>query len=195
MVKQARAVRTRAALVHAAAEQFAQGGYERTSLARISRAADISMGALSFHFASKAELAEAVHEGGRELVEAALDKLGSEPGSALRAVVRLTLELTRLIDKEPLVRSAVRLARERQAFEEWSEIWLPTVRELLAKASRDGELREGALPDDVTRLVEYLTAGSEAQLNASKEVRDATESLERVWRLALAGVSATDEAV
>lgn len=195
MVKQERAVRTRAALVRAAAEQFAQDGYERTSLARISRAANISMGALSFHFASKAELAEAVCGGGRERVAAALDRLGGEQGSALRAVVRLTLELTRLIEKEPLVRSAVRLARERQAFDEWSEIWLPTVHELLARAARDGELREGALPDDVTRLVEYLTAGSEAQLNASMEVRDATESLERVWRLALAGVSALDEAI
>lgn len=59
MTKQDRAVRTRLALIRSAAEQFEARGYVRASLAEISAGAGVSSGALHFHFANKAAVAEA----------------------------------------------------------------------------------------------------------------------------------------
>ncbi|MFE6134365.1 TetR family transcriptional regulator, partial [Streptomyces sp. NPDC056437] len=60
MKQQERAVRTRRALVHSAAEAFQQHGYVQARLAQISADAGVSPGALHFHFENKAALARAV---------------------------------------------------------------------------------------------------------------------------------------
>lgn len=53
-------MRTRDALIEAAAELFDRDGYEVTSLAAVTARAQVSAGALYFHFATKADLAAAV---------------------------------------------------------------------------------------------------------------------------------------
>ncbi|MFF0560938.1 TetR family transcriptional regulator [Streptomyces sp. NPDC004266] len=197
MVKQERAVRTRAGLVRSAAAEFDRDGYAGTSLSRISKAAGVSIGAVTFHFASKADLAEAVREEGHAVTQAALKRVTEERTSALRAVVDLTVELARLMEREVLVRASVRLARELAEGASWSGIWLPTVRDLLDEAHRAGQLRDGAPPEDVTTLVEYLAGGAETSLRGRPGAEGGPEGpvdqLNRVWRVALAGVSATGD--
>ncbi|MGW1776696.1 TetR family transcriptional regulator [Streptomyces sp. NPDC002104] len=187
-------MRTRNALIRAAAVEFDNAGYDGTSLARISTAAGMSIGAVTFHFPSKRELADAVQEEGRTVTQAALTGVVSESLPALRMVVDLTLELARLMEQEPAVRSAIRLSRERPGTASWSDTWLPTVQELLDQAYKSGQLRESALPADVTTLVEHLTSGAEAYLRSrigtEVEFESAVAQLKRVWHLALAGVSA-----
>ncbi|MER5570620.1 TetR/AcrR family transcriptional regulator [Streptomyces goshikiensis] len=197
MVKQERAVRTRTALVRAAAAEFDRDGYHGTSLSQISKVAKISIGAVTFHFPSKNELADAVFEEGRAVTVAALEQMASAPVPALRAVVDLSLELTRLMEEETAVRSAIRLSRERPGTESWSDLWLPTVRQLLDRAYENGQLRDDALPGDVTALVEHLLGGAETYLRRRTGTELAYESavgqLKRLWHLALVGVSATGE--
>ena len=194
MVKQERAVRTRQALMKAAAAEFDRHGYDGTSLSAISKAAGLSIGAVTFHFPTKVHLADAVQEEGRSVTVAALERLAAEPMTPLRMVIDLTLELTRLMEQEPAVRSTIRLSRERSAAVSWSDSWLPTVRSLLDRAYESGQLHTDALPADVTTLVEHLTSGAEAYLRSRMGSDPAFESavaqLKRVWRLALAGVSA-----
>jgi AcrR family transcriptional regulator len=196
--QQGRAARTRAVLVEAAASHFDREGYEGTSLARVCGTAGISLGALTFHFPTKAELADAVMDEGRALTQAALLEVSTRPGTALGKVVELTLELTRLLEVETPVRCAVRLARERPGTGGWSDIWLPVVKQLLDQAYSNGQLRGGARPAEVTMLVEYLTAGAEAFLRGRPGPAAASGSgvaqLESVWRLALSGVGVPEEA-
>ncbi|MEU5090375.1 TetR/AcrR family transcriptional regulator [Streptomyces sp. NPDC021356] len=193
MVKQERAMRTRAALVKAAAAEFDRAGYEGTSLSRISKSVGVSIGAVTFHFASKSELADAVQEAGRSVTRTAVEGVGAGSRSALRVVVDLTLVLARLMEREPSVRAAIRLSRERPDAVPWSEVWLPTVRMLLDEAYETGQLRAAALPADVTTLVEYLTSGAEAYLRSRMSSDVAFESavaqLKRLWHVALAGVA------
>ncbi|WP_208648031.1 TetR/AcrR family transcriptional regulator [Streptomyces tirandamycinicus] len=187
-------MRTRQALVDAAAEEFDRYGYDGTSLSRISAVAGMSIGAVTFHFPSKVDLADAVQQEGRSVTLGALDLLTAEPAPPLRMVVDLTLELARLMEQEPSVRSAIRLSRERPGTDAWSTAWLPTVRRLLDRAYECGQLRTDALPADVTTLVEHLTNGAEAYLRSRTGSDPAFESavaqLKRVWHLALVGVSA-----
>ncbi|TJZ52219.1 TetR/AcrR family transcriptional regulator [Streptomyces piniterrae] len=181
-------------MVKAAALEFDRAGYDGTSLARISAAAGMSIGAVTFHFPSKRELADAVREQGRSVTLAALENLATDPLPALGRVVDLTLELARLMEQEPSVRSTIRLGRDHPGMGSWSDVWLPTVRKLLDRAQENGQLREDAPLSDVITLVEYLTSGSEAYLRSriGSEVafESAVAQLNRVWRLALAGVSA-----
>ena len=60
MAEQERAVRTRERLIGSAAETFCREGFAVASLSVISAQAGVSSGALHFHFAGKAALADAV---------------------------------------------------------------------------------------------------------------------------------------
>ncbi|MFI5621318.1 TetR family transcriptional regulator [Streptomyces sp. NPDC051567] len=191
-------MRTRTTLIRAAAAEFDRDGYDGTSLAQISKVAQISIGAVTFHFPSKAELADAVLAEGNAVTLAAMEKVLSASLPALCTVVDLSLELARLMEQETVVRSAIRLSRERHGCTSWSDLWLPTVRRLLDQAHEDGQLRDDALPADVTTLVEHLLGGAETYLRCRMCTEVAYEGavgqLKRLWHLALVGVSATDRA-
>ncbi|CAL9623357.1 A-factor receptor protein [Streptomyces sp. enrichment culture] len=193
---QERAVRTRRLLLQAAAAEFADNGYEGTSFARICALAGISMGALTFHFPTKGRLAEAVHEQGCDAAGAAVEQVFSQQGSALRGVVEATLCLARLLEKEPLVRAAARLARELPGSADgWCRVWHPTVCRLLHRAAATGELRPDADREVVLQLVAHLVAGTEWYVRARSSWPDGTtgtadEQLARIWQLALPAIAA-----
>ncbi|MCJ0871903.1 ScbR family autoregulator-binding transcription factor [Streptomyces sp. AP-93] len=199
MAKQERATRTREALVRAAASAFDRAGYEATTLARIIQSAGLSMGALTFHFRSKEELADAVHAQGECAVRAAVERAAASGEPPLRAAVCLTLEIARLLEEDTAVRAAARLARERaDGSDSWSSLWLPLVERLLARATEtEGELRPGSDPGAVLTLVAYLVAGAEAdsrvRATTPGEQGDCAERrLGRIWDAVLPGISGTD---
>ncbi|MFJ8621266.1 ScbR family autoregulator-binding transcription factor [Kitasatospora sp. NPDC093550] len=60
MALQERAIRTRRAILVAAAEVFAEVGYEAATISEILHRSKVAKGSLYFHYGSKAELAQAV---------------------------------------------------------------------------------------------------------------------------------------
>ncbi|MWA08075.1 TetR/AcrR family transcriptional regulator [Streptomyces sp. BA2] len=200
MVSQQRALRTRRALVRAAAEQIDRHGYDGASLQRVSRGAGISMGALTFHFPTKDKLADALQERGRSMTQAAVRQALAVPASPLRRARALVLALARLLEKDTEVRAAARLARERSSTEaDWTANWLPHLRELLDQAHADGQLRAEADPETVTVMAGYLIAGVDAHLRHLAHTpapdaphTDAVGQLARVWDLILHGVCAVE---
>ncbi|MGW5940595.1 ScbR family autoregulator-binding transcription factor [Streptomyces celluloflavus] len=194
MVRQERAARTRAALVRAAAEEIDRRGYDGTSLNKVISAAGISMGALTFHFSTKSDLADEVQSQGSHAARTVADHVTAGSGPALQAVIDLTLELARLLEEDPVVRSAARLARERPGSPAWSAAWLPAVHSLLAQAQRDGQLHPAVLPETIAALVVHLVAGTETYARARSVATDtarasAVVQLGRIWQLALSGIS------
>ncbi|MFD7257578.1 TetR family transcriptional regulator [Streptomyces sp. NPDC059874] len=191
MVRQERAARTREALLRAAATAFDHAGYEATTLARVSKAAGISIGALTFHFPSKDALADAVQERGGSAVRAAADRAGACLERPLRAAIALTVEIAGMLEGDATVRAAARLARERvDTTAGWSSLWLPTVDRLLARAA--DELRPGADRKTVLALVTYLVTGAEAYARGRAESPgDQGDSAERqlagIWEVVLPG--------
>ncbi|MFC7310325.1 TetR family transcriptional regulator [Streptomyces monticola] len=193
MVKQQRAARTREALVQAAATAFDCVGYEAASLAQVSKSAGISMGALTFHFPTKDQLAEAVQARGACVTRSAAEKITAEQGRPLRSAIDLTLEVARLLDEDVAVRAAARLTREcPQAATPWTSVWLPAIEALLCRASTD-ELRPGADPQTVLTLTTHLITGTESYIRRCATLPEQRESaqdqLERVWRVVLPGIS------
>ncbi|MFE2726982.1 TetR family transcriptional regulator [Kitasatospora sp. NPDC059327] len=206
-MKQERAQHTRRALLRAAAGEFDQHGYAGTSLSRVSRAAGVTMGALTFHFPTKASLADAVRADAVALTRAAVgaaaggeggrsagggtparDGPGSaDPGCGTGEVARLTDVLTRLLQDEPSVSAAARLAWEQPgSADNWYASWIPVLRGHLARqpsgvppqradgpdpdahgadgpGPREREARAAAADaQDLEVLVHCLVVGSEA---------------------------------
>ncbi|AWW37019.1 ScbR family autoregulator-binding transcription factor [Streptomyces cadmiisoli] len=130
MARQLRAEQTRATIITAAADLFDRHGYESTSLSDIVEHAEVTKGALYFHFAAKEDLAHAI----MELQSQALRRLAREVDgwdcSSLEALMRITFGLTRLTVEGPVARAGLRLATGGvgvrpplpHPFTEWREI-------------------------------------------------------------------------
>ncbi|MFB6825774.1 TetR family transcriptional regulator [Streptomyces virginiae] len=196
MTRQLRAVRTRQALVNAAATEFDRSGYTGAALNRVCRAAGITMGALTFHFSTKGELAAAVQAKGQTVTRAALGALPSGPAPALHRAIDMTLELARLLEEEPAVRSAARLSRELPDGElAWMNSWVAAVQDLFSQAYRDGQLHAAVRPEDLAMLSRFLILGAEYRARAASEQNGeqprepgTVEEIRQMWDIIQRGI-------
>ncbi|MFB8030350.1 TetR family transcriptional regulator [Streptomyces sp. NPDC056465] len=181
MVKQVRAERTRQALIAAAAVEFDRQGYAGTSLSAVHRACGMTMGALSFHFPTKAELARAVFHEAEDITREALARISPCP---VPPVAEFTLTLATLLDEEASVRATARLTHEQAVPSLWPTLWRTALQDLMAPArERPGP---GPEPDRLELLAVYLTAGAEAALRAGRTGAEVRAQLECLWSLVLA---------
>ncbi|MFJ1876933.1 TetR family transcriptional regulator [Streptomyces chartreusis] len=189
---QARAARTRQALLRAAALEFDRHGYTATSMTQVCKVAGITTGALTFHFGTKGELADAVQDHGCQTIRAAVDRVKTAPRPALDLMVDLTICLARLLEDDACVRCAARLTRERPgAAPGWMACWLPTIRELAHRAQRSGQLSAGTPPAAVASLATCLLLGTEVRTRAALQAErapDGAGQLQELWGLALKGM-------
>ncbi|WP_237551940.1 MULTISPECIES: TetR family transcriptional regulator [unclassified Streptomyces] len=203
MASQQRAERTRKRLLQAAAVEISRFGYDGSSLQRISKAAGVTMGALTFHFPTKMDLAHAIHADGAALAREAVLRIaaphgpdapeaGTEP--ALPRIVRITLTLGELLATEATVRASARLTRERIAGpEDWRDSWLPSVRRLIEQARGDSEFKPGVTSDTVATLTRHLVSGLEdSALPGTGSA--SVDALADVWDLVLNGLAERDPA-
>lgn len=178
----------------AAANTFAEVGFETASLVGISRRAGVSKGALYFHFVSKQALADGVRAAaGREIGSAALRALRTE-GRPLQGLIDLSHELARMLREDVVVRAGVRLGRYAADDEglcadaegapactdaAWRSLTAVAQR-LLERAHDAGELRPEV---DRRAAAELLTAVAAGQvlLSGGRPERLGPEGVHRVW--------------
>ena len=113
MAKQERSERTLERLVMSAAEQFAEQGFVRATLADVSKSAGVTKGALFFHFSTKDELADAVQARGQDVLETLVEELHDPDVSRLQVLVDVTHSLNALLRENSFIRASVRITRER----------------------------------------------------------------------------------
>ncbi|MEV0219209.1 helix-turn-helix domain-containing protein [Streptomyces sp. NPDC050704] len=214
MAQQERAVRTRNALIEAAAELFSRNGFEVVTLSAISTRAGVSNGALHFHFASKAALAAAVWEAAaqrlRQITAAAGAPAGSEgggeggskegnesgsaeTGGALQVLVDAAHALLRGLRHDVILRAGFDLsgapepvaAGQPDLRRRW-QIWVEGV---LAQAAREGALARDVSAQDAANAVVAATVGFGAM--GSRNVQWLSQSvLTRFWALLLPRLAA-----
>ncbi|MGC9542895.1 ScbR family autoregulator-binding transcription factor [Streptomyces sp. UG1] len=109
MARQDRAIRTRQAIVVAAAKVFDEVGYEAATISEILNRSGVTKGALYFHFASKEELAQEVLAKQVSFVPAI-----PQQELLLQEAVDRALLLSYLVGKmrDPVVRGSIRLTVE-----------------------------------------------------------------------------------
>ncbi|MBB1242423.1 TetR/AcrR family transcriptional regulator [Streptomyces durbertensis] len=189
MAQQERALRTRAAIVRAAAEVFGEIGYEVATIADVLKAAGVTKGALYFHFASKAELAQAVIDA----QATALPDLPDQP-IKLQLLVDQGMLLAHMLGHDPLVQGSVRLTIEqagrggpdrRGPYLNWTEV---TVRQL-QDAQRQGELLPHVQLEDVARLLVGSFAGVQGMSKALTDYADLADRIATLYQSVLATVA------
>ncbi|MGW2832430.1 ScbR family autoregulator-binding transcription factor [Streptomyces sp. NPDC001286] len=110
MARQLRAEQTRATIITAAAELFDRRGYESTSLSDIVEHAQVTKGALYFHFAAKEDLAHAIMELQSKASREVSNEVESRGYSSLETLMRITFGISRMSVEGPIQRAGLRLA-------------------------------------------------------------------------------------
>lgn len=186
MVKQERAVRTREALIRAAAETFDRDGFTVASLAKISSRAGVSSGALHFHFASKAALADAVEEAAAAVLRTITHQRVRPGPSRLQHLIDVTHRLARALRDDVVLRAGFELSGEanRRPHTDLRACWQTWVEEEVQKSEDRGELCEDVPPGRVTSTVVAATAGFEV-LGARDAAWLSPVTIAEFWRLVL----------
>ncbi|WP_035841458.1 ScbR family autoregulator-binding transcription factor [Kitasatospora azatica] len=157
MAKQDRAIRTRRRILEAAAAVFEQQGYQAATIAEILKAAEVTKGALYFHFESKDDLVRCI------LNEQHSQGLPQPQSLRLQELVDSSMILAYRLRTDPLVRASVRLTLDRQAegldqrgpFQDWSQ----HNRQILEAAGRQGELLPHVDPAETAEVLVGAFAG------------------------------------
>lgn len=191
MAKQERAVRTREKLIRSAAEVFDREGYAVASITTISARAGVSNGALHFHFASKAALAEAVAEAAALRLRDLVDQPSA--GGGLQNLVDTTHQLARELRDDVVLRAGFELGRDagRGRRADVRGHWQNRVEYLLTCADRAGELRADVSTRAVATAVVATTAGFEVLARRDGDWLS-RRTVARFWELLLPTLATTE---
>ncbi|ONK14789.1 ScbR family autoregulator-binding transcription factor [Streptomyces sp. MP131-18] len=194
---QERSGRTRRRLLAAAAEVIDKFGYAEATMSDISRYAQVTKGALYFHFASKDELAMQVQQRSCELLTETLNELHGINGSPLQTLIDLTHALARWLSGEPAVRASLRIGQERSGQEEhvidYHVTCVTAAWSLLRQARAERCLNESVTQEAAETLVAAVVAGTEAMAWRGTPAIEVADRTAAMWHLVLA-VLATEEA-
>ncbi|OIK23570.1 ScbR family autoregulator-binding transcription factor [Streptomyces malaysiense] len=189
-VRQERAVRTREAILQAAAEVFDEVGYSKASIRMIMERAQVTQGGMYFHFKSKQGIAEAVVASQQKFVQL------PEGTDGLQRLVNITFHLAGELQTNARFRASVRLAVEQEefggrdatAYLEWAEQFH---RQLLAARARN-ELRFGVDELEFATLLMSAYTGVQIFSNISTGRADLVERVASLWRYLLPALAQED---
>ncbi|GAA3154495.1 ScbR family autoregulator-binding transcription factor [Streptomyces rectiviolaceus] len=189
MAQQERALRTRRAILTAAAEIFDDFGYEAATMSEILRRAGVTKGALYFHFTSKEQLASEVLHENAQVPAVPPQRL------KLQEAADRGLLLAYLMVRDPVLRGGVRLALEYVGqdkldrsvpFQDWAEESL----RLLELAKSAGELQPHIDPGELAEVFVGAFAGTQLMSHALSGRADLNERVVALYRVLLAGIAA-----
>ncbi|MEU8975179.1 ScbR family autoregulator-binding transcription factor [Streptomyces monashensis] len=145
MARQERAVRTRRAVIQAAAQVFAERGYAAATIAEILDRAGVTKGALYFHFDSKEALA-------RGVIEAQISDSRWMPRELkLQEWVDVGMALAYQIPRDVVFLAGIRLSADlqgRRMFGSAWPAWIELSTRLLAEAKERGEVLPHVVPTE-----------------------------------------------
>ncbi|QFQ97798.1 TetR/AcrR family transcriptional regulator [Streptomyces phaeolivaceus] len=163
MAQQERAVRTRRAVLEAAATVFADYGYTAATVADILKTAGVTKGALYFHFDSKEALA-------RGVLEVQADQRLPEQEIKLQEMVDIAMSVAHRLRLDPVLRAGARLSADptgRKHYGSAWPLWVDALTEIVTRAHERGETLSHVVPREVAELV--VSAFNGVQLYAQLE--------------------------
>ncbi|MWA08066.1 ScbR family autoregulator-binding transcription factor [Streptomyces sp. BA2] len=186
-LKQDRAVRTREVLLRAAAVEFDEKGYTGALVTSILTRAELTAGAMYFHFKNKEALAVAVMNEQHQAIEPRLTSRG------LQRLVDITLVWAHQLPIDPMLRAGVRLAVEQGSFgmRDASTFlnWQASMLECLRDAEEDRELMPGVDPESVAEFVVGACTGVQLYAQLVNGRADLQQRTVRMWELLLPGLA------
>ena len=183
-----RADTTRQRLISAASRQFAHHPYSTVSLDDILAEAELTKGAMYFHFASKQALALAIIDDLSEMSRAAVTEVLAQKMSGLETLIDLVYLRAVQDTQHEVARAGVRLLdtldNTELATTLWQS-WVDTVTTLIQKAVNEGDDDdEHHDPEDIAKMLVALWVGIR-RISDLDQPEDHLDNLQKAWILAL----------
>ncbi|AYJ48539.1 TetR/AcrR family transcriptional regulator [Rhodococcus sp. P1Y] len=163
MAQQERARRTRAAIVEAAASEFARRGYAAASVNTILEGSNATKGAMYFHFQSKEDLARAVLNSALDKYVMITEKWKSSTLHPFDVIHGVIDDIARGFQNDVIVRAEFRLIVEPEFYSEvqsgGGRVWGMAGIELARRAQESGDLKPEFGPEKFMRVLAASLAG------------------------------------
>jgi TetR/AcrR family transcriptional regulator, transcriptional repressor for nem operon len=185
---------TRQRLIAAASHQFAHRPYNMVSLDDILAEAELTKGAMYFHFASKQALAAAIIDDLTDMSRAAVTELLSRKMSGLETLIDLVYLLAVQDTQNEIARAGARLLETLDttatAAPPWQS-WIDFVTTLIHKAVAEGDIVDNDDPEDIAKMLVALWVGTR-RISHLEQPEDHLDNLQKACVLALPGFTNPD---
>jgi AcrR family transcriptional regulator len=192
MVRQARSEATRRKIITSAVELFNEIGYPATGLGDIIERAEMTKGALYYHFDSKESLATAIIEEGSSRLADAFHNITTSSAPALEGIIHGLFVVADLMITDRVARSGIQLLR---AFGEFNEVaartysdWTAEMTERTRQAIDEGDVRAELDPQAVGETIIGSMLGAELLASATAAGADVLQRVARAWRVLLPAI-------
>ena len=194
MARQARGAATRQKILEAAIELFTDNGFGVTTLNDIADRAELTSGALYYHFESKEALAIGIIDEGWPKTWDLIVKHLDSAALGLESVIRMTFALTDLMQRDNLLWLAHHLGQTfgqanleaRDGCQKRMTMFIDRV----AEAVRPSDLGDGITPQAVGTYFWLVTYGSE--LLSRTLMENCSARLAANWMMLLRSISSAD---
>ena len=189
MVRQARSEATRRKIIAAAVDLFNEIGYPATGLGDIIERAEMTKGALYYHFDSKESLATAIIEEGSANLDQAFRSITESSAPTLESIIHGVFVVVDLLSTDRVARSGTHLLR---AFGEFNKVaartyqgWLDEMTIRARQAIEEGDLRAELDPAAVSEAIVASMLGTELLSSATSAGVDVLDRIARTWKILL----------
>ena len=175
---------TRQRLIAAASHQFAHRSYSMVSLDDILAEAELTKGAMYFHFPSKQALALAIIDDLTEASSVAVSELLARKMSGLETLINLIYLRAVQDTKDEVARAGVRLLEILDNTTTLWQSWIDLVSSLIKKAIAEGDVINHLDAEDVAKMLVALWVGVR-RISDLDQPDDYLDNLQKSWILAL----------
>lgn len=196
MVRQARSEATRQKIIDSAVDLINEIGYPAAGLADIIERAEMTKGALYYHFDSKEALATAIIEDGGGRILAAFESAGRSGSPALENIIHGVFTVAETIRSDRLAEASTRLMRTFGAFNPAARkayaMFLKDMTDRVGAAVVEGDLRNDMDADLVGRTLLGAMLGAELLTAALSDTADLGRQFHGAFAVLLPAIVAPD---
>lgn len=196
MVRQARSEATRRRIIDSAIDLINEIGYPAAGLADIIERAELTKGALYYHFESKEALATTIIEEGATTVLEAFRAAGRSSSPAMENIVHGLFVVTDVLGNDRVAQAAGRLLRTFGGFNPAAKQTYATLLDemtlLTTSAISEGDLLADLDPAEASNTIIGAMLGAELLSSALADSKDLRARFSRVWAIMLPALVSAD---
>ncbi|OBF43848.1 TetR family transcriptional regulator [Mycolicibacterium peregrinum] len=191
MARQARSELTRQKIITAAVDLFSEHGYPATGLGDIITRAEMTKGALYYHFDSKESLAEAIISEGGTAMLTAFRVIAESSSPALENTIHGLFVVADFTRSDKVAQIGMQLLRTfsgiHVAATRVYTSWLDELTQQLTQAAEEGDLRENLDVASAAEVILGSMLGAEA-LSRATTGTELRQRVARTWDLLLPAI-------
>ena len=192
MVRQARSEATRSTIITSAVELFNEIGYPAAGLGDIIERAEMTKGALYYHFDSKESLATAIIEEAGARLFGAFRSITASSAPTLESMIHGVFVVADLVRTDQIARCGTQLLR---AFGDFNKTaaetyrgWVAEMTERTRQAIDEGDLRADLDPQAVGETIIGSMLGAELLASVTTGGADVLARVAQTWKLLLPAI-------